>query len=187
MSQITSSLGSGIFAAKKPDATWTPIVTEESMLAAARSHGTGSIDSAVSNGCPSFSVESGDRYVTYYDGGRIGDQLAVSHRGEITKTARECQLSGSEVIVKYGFAGRVLLGPKGQPGTLSLPAMVEVTDKAHNKIRSEKLAVVVSISKQNPLTYFSVVKDISVPIKPGTQPQDYNVTVAFDRHAPGAS
>jgi hypothetical protein len=188
MSQITSSLGGGVFGAKKQDATWTPIVTEESMMAAARSHdGTGPIDMAVANGCPSFQVQSGDRYVTYYEGGRIGDQLSVSHRGEITKTARECQISGDAVVVKYGFAGRVLLGPKGKPGTLSLPATVEVTDKGHNKIRSEKVAVVVSISQQNPLTYFSVVKDIQVPIKPGTQPQDYHVVIAFDRHAPGAS
>ena len=30
--------------------------------------------------------------------------------------ARECQLYPDRVVVKYGFAGRVLLGPKGHPG-----------------------------------------------------------------------
>jgi len=187
MSQITSSLGSGVFSSKKPDSGWTPIVTEESMLAAARTNSPGPVDLAVANGCPAFEVQTGDRYVTYYDEGRIGDSLAVTHRGEITKTARECQAYGSEIIVKYGFAGRVLLGPKGKPGTLSLPATIEVTDRARNKLRTEKVSVVVSISKEHPLSYFSFVRDIAVPIRPGTQPQDYTVTVAFDRTAPGAS
>lgn len=187
MSQITSSLGGGVFSSKKPESTWTPIVTEESMLAAARTNSPGPVDLAVANGCPAFQVQTGDRYVTYYEDGRIGDSLSVTHRGEITKTARECQALGAEIIVKYGFAGRVLLGPKGKAGTLTLPATVEVTDRSRNKLRAEKVSVVVSISKENPLSYFSLVRDISVPIKPGTQPQDYTISVAFDRNAPGAS
>ena len=188
MSQITSSLGSGVLGGKKAESTtWTPIVTEESMLTAARTNSAGPVEMAGADGCPAFQVQTGDRYVTYYEGGRIGDGLSVTHRGEITKTARECQGAGGEVIVKYGFAGRVLLGPKGKAGTITLPATIEVTDNARNRIRSEKVSVVVSISKENPLSYFSLVRDISVPIKPGTQPQDYRVTVAFDRTVPGAS
>jgi hypothetical protein len=188
MSQITSTLGSGVLGGQKKEETaWTPIVTEESMLAAARTQSAAPIDMAIANGCPSFQVQTGDRYVTYYEGGRIGDGLAVTHRGEITRTARECQIAGTEVMVKYGFAGRVLLGPKGKPGTITLPSTIEVIDNAGNKLRTEKVSVVVAISRENPLSYFSVVRDISVPVRPGTQPQDYRVVVAFDRTAPGAS
>lgn len=187
MSQITSSLGNGVLTPKKEEAAWTPIVTEESMLTAARTNSEGPVDLAVANGCPSFRVGSGDRYVTYYQNGRIGDSMAVTHRGEITKTARECRSDGSEIVVKYGFAGRVLLGPEGQAGTVALPATVQVTDKTNSKIRSEAVKIVVSISKQNPLSYFSMVRDVTIPVKPGANPQDYSVVVAFDRAAPGAS
>ena len=48
------------------------------------------------------------------------------HRGEITKMARECQLYSDRVVVKYGFAGRVLLGPKGAPGTVTLAVTIRV-------------------------------------------------------------
>lgn len=187
MSQITSSLGGGVLSSKKQETAWTPIVTEESMLAAARTNSDGPMDTASANGCPSFQVQTGDRYVTYYDAGRIGDGLSVTYRGEITKTARECQSTGSEIIVKYGVAGRALLGPKGKAGTLNLPALIEIRDRAGNKLRAEKISIVVSIAKDKPLAYFSLVRDISVPVKPGMQPKDYNIFVGFDRTATGAS
>jgi hypothetical protein len=187
MSQMTSSLGGGIFSSsKKQDSSWTPIVTEESMLAAARTNTSGPVDMAAVNGCPTFQVQSGERYVTYYEAGRVGDTLSVTHRGEITKTARECQVVEGQVVVKYGFAGRVLLGPKGKAGTLALPATIQVTDRAKNKLRSEPIKVVVSISKENPLSYFSLVRDVAIPIKPGTTPQDYVVVVSFDQTGAGA-
>ena len=36
--------------------------------------------------------------------------------------------------MKYGFAGRVLLGPKGRPGPITLPLKVHVTDKSRNRV-----------------------------------------------------
>ncbi len=51
-----------------------------------------------------------------YEAGHTNDAQAIIHRGEITKLARECQFYGDRVVVKYGVAGRVLLGPRGSPG-----------------------------------------------------------------------
>src|SRR5579883_2712031 len=126
VSQLTSSVGEGgLFSSnQKPEnASWTPIITEESMLTAARTNSDGPVDMAAANGCPVMQVEGGQRYVTYYENNRVGDGNAVLHRGEITKTARECQGSEGQMVVKYGVAGRVLLGPKGKPGTITLPVM----------------------------------------------------------------
>src|SRR6516164_9037701 len=47
-------------------------------------------------------------------------------------------------LVKYGLAGRVLLGPKGKPGTISLPAVMQVLDKAGNKVKSDPATVTVT-------------------------------------------
>ena len=60
--------------------------------------------------------------MTIYEPGRVGDGLAVMHRGEISKTARECQIEPGRITVKYGFSGRVLLGPKGKSGRVTLAA-----------------------------------------------------------------
>ncbi len=43
----------GIFSSsKKPENSWTPIITEDSMLAAARTNSDGPVEMAAANGCP---------------------------------------------------------------------------------------------------------------------------------------
>src|SRR5690606_40849560 len=101
-----------------------------------------------------------DHYVTIYEQGRVGDALAVMHRGEITKTARECQIANGRVTVKYGFSGRVLLGPRGQPGTVTLPVNVVVTDGQREKVAQDSMAVSVSVAVDRPIGYFSVVRTV---------------------------
>jgi hypothetical protein len=189
LSQMPSIGDGGIFSSsKKPEnASWTPIITEDSMMAAARTNSDGPIDLAAANGCPPLQVEGGQRYVTIYEGNRVGDGASVIHRGEITKTARECQLAGGMVQVKYGVAGRVLLGPKGKPGTITLPVTMLILDKTKNKVKSEPFTVSVMISKENPLSYFSLVRDVTIPVKEGTVPQDYSISIAFEKTKPGAA
>jgi hypothetical protein len=179
----------GIFSSsKKADgSSWTPIITEDSMLAAARTNSDGPIEMAAANGCPQMQVEGGQRYITFFEGNRVGDTNSVINRGEITKTARECQLGGGAVQVKYGIAGRVLLGPKGKPGTITLPVTMQVLDKAKNKVKSEPFTVTVTITRENPLSYFSLVRDVTIPVKEGGVPQDYSISIAFEKKGAGAA
>ncbi len=187
ISQLTSTLGDSSIASKKPEnASWTPIITEESMLTAARTNSNGPVELAAATGCPAIQVEGGQRSLTIYDGNRIGDASAVVHSGEITKTARECQTVEGQVVVKYGIAGRVLLGPKGKPGTINLPVSMQIVDKTKAKVKGEPFVVSVIISKENPIAYFSLVRDITIPVKQGTLPTDYSVLLAFDKAKPGA-
>jgi hypothetical protein len=178
----------GVFSSKRPDgSSWTPIITEDSMLAAARTNSDGPIEMAAAEGCPSVQVEGGQRYVTFFEGNRVGDTNSVINRGEITKTARECQLAGGMVQVKYGVAGRVLLGPKGKPGTITLPVTMQVLDKAKNKVKSEPFTVTVTITRENPLSYFSLVRDVTIPVREGATPQDYSISIAFEKKGGGAA
>lgn len=182
VSQMTSSLGDGgIFSSSKKEAAWTPIITEDSMLTAARQNSDGPIELAAASGCPPLQVEGGQRSVTIYENRKVGVGSAVIHRGEITKTARECKLTDGQVLVKYGLAGRILLGPKGKTGTITLPVTMEIMDKSKNKVKSEPFTVSVTITKENPLSYFSLVRDVTIPVKEGTNPQDYSIVVAFEK------
>jgi hypothetical protein len=183
LSSMPSLGDGGIFSSsKKPEsAAWTPIITEDSMMAAARTNSDGPIEMAAANGCPPLQVEGGQRDLTVYEGNRIGAAAAVIHRAEITKTARECQLANGMVQVKYGVAGRVLLGPKGKPGTIALPVTMQIYDKAKGKMKSEPFVVNVVITKENPISYFSVVREAIIPVKEGTVPQDYSISIAFEK------
>ena len=103
MSSLTSGIGGGWFGGEsKAKTAEVGAVTEDQLLAAAKSDTgtTGSLGGEVAHGCPRFNVWSREGYVTIYEPGRVGDGLAVMHRGEITKTARECQIEPGRITIK---------------------------------------------------------------------------------------
>jgi hypothetical protein len=108
------------------------------------------------------------------------------HRGEITKTARECHIEPGRITVKYGFSGRVLLGPKGKSGRVTLPLNVFVTDAKREKLVNDKVRVDVDIALERPIGYFSLVRTVTIPMPEGSRPAEFEVFVGFDRAAPGA-
>jgi hypothetical protein len=156
VSTLTSGLGGGVFAGSGTPTAPTKGVSEEGLLTAAKAEANDGLGSGgeAAGGCPKFLVWPRDNNLTIYEKGRVGDGLAVMHRGEITKTARECQVEQNRVTVKYGFSGRVLLGPKGQPGNISMPLTVFVTDAKREKVTSDKVKVDVSVAVDKPIGYF---------------------------------
>lgn len=191
MSSLTSGLGTSIFGGGSEAGAEPTAVSEEQLLAAAKS-GDGSATPAayttgdVSPGCPRFVVWPRDNHLTIYEPGRVGDGLAIVHRGEITKTARECIVNGNHVTVKYGFSGRVLLGPRGKSGPLSLPINVFVTDAKREKITTEKLRVDAALAVENPIGYFSAVREVTFDVPEGSRAGDFEVFVGFDRDTPNS-
>ncbi len=188
MSSLTSGLGGGMFGSSSPK-TDVASVSEEQLLAAAKStEGTTGSTSIgeVAAGCPRFVVAPRDNNITFYEPGRAGDGLAIIHRGEITKTARECQVEPGRVTVKYGFSGRVLLGPKGKPGNVSLPVNVVVNDSKRAKVAGDSMKVDVAVGVDKPIGYFSAVRIVTFDVPEGSRPGEFEVQVGFDSKAAGA-
>lgn len=136
--------------------------------------------------CPRVVSWPQDRLITVYQRGHQGDQMAIVHRGEITKLARQCNLVGDTMTVKYGFAGRVLLGPKGRPGVVTLPVEIRVANADHKVIKVDKLRVATTIQPGSPVAYFSMVRMVSFPIAIGTRPQDYQIYVGLKQSLAGS-
>jgi len=189
VSSLTSGLSTNVFGTSSTASTSdVKKVSQDQLLADAKA-GDGSVPPAIvsdAGGCPRFVVGDRDANVTIYETGRVGDGLAILHRGEITKTAREYQVEGGRVTVKYGFSGRVLLGPKGKTGTIILPLNVTVTDAKRQKIAGDALKVDVDIAVERPIGYFSAVKTITIPVPEGSRPGEFEIFVGFDRNMPGA-
>lgn len=186
MGSITSGIGGGMFGGGSASKTADKSVTHEQMLSAAKANAPMAVGGDLAGGCPRFAVWPRDHHVTIYEAGKVGDGLAVVHRGEITQTARECQIQGTRVTVKYGFSGRVLLGPKGRPGQVALPVNIFVTDAKRARISNEKAAVDVAVSLDKPIGYFSAVRTISFDVPAGARAGEFEVFVGFDQAAPGA-
>jgi hypothetical protein len=188
MSSLTSGLGGGMFGggSKSEGAS----VSEDQLLAAAKSNdpnATGSTSlGEVAAGCPRFIVAPRDNHITFYEPGRAGDGLAIMHRGEITKTARECLVEPGRVTVRYGFSGRVLLGPKGKPGNIALPLNVVVNDSKRAPVAGDKVSVDVAVAVDKPIGYFSAVRTVTFDVPEGSRAGEFELVVGFDSKAAGA-
>jgi hypothetical protein len=188
LSSVTSGIGGGVLGGGD-GGSQAKSVSEEQLLIAAKSDdpATGSTSvGEIAHGCPRFAVWPRDHHVTIYEAGRVGDGLAIAQRGEITKTARECQIQDNRVTVKYGFSGRVLLGPRGKSGRVVLPLNVFVTDAKREKIATDQLKVEVLVELDKPIGYFSAVRSVTFTIPEGSRPGEYEVFVGFDRNVPNA-
>jgi hypothetical protein len=189
MSSLTSGIGGGWFGSKKATNTEVGSVNQDQLLSAAKTEPSGNlagIGGETAYGCPRFQVWSRDGYVTIYESGHVGDALAVMHRGEITKTARECAIEPGKVTVKYGFSGRVLLGPRGKAGPITLPVNVFVTDSKRTRVAEGKVVVNSSVAVENPIGYFSAVNTVTFDVPEGARAGEYEVWVGFEQKAPGA-
>lgn len=189
MPSLTSGFGSSILGGGSNSAK-VDSLTEEQLLSAAKADvngGAGSLSTgAIAHGCPKFVPQVREGNVTIYEDGRIGDGLAIKHRGEITKTARECIIEPGRVTVKYGFSGRVLLGPRGQSGQARFPINVYVTDAKREQVATDVMEVAVDLNVDKPISYFSAVRTITFDVAQGARPGEYKMHVAFDRKVPGA-
>lgn len=190
MSSLTSGLGGSVFGGSSSSASTDDGVSEEQLLSAAKADSSGvpgpTVTGGIDPGCPKFIAEPRDNNITFYEQGRAGDGLAIMHRGEITKTARECRVEGGQVKIKYGFSGRVLLGPRGQSGTVTLPVNIAVTDAKRAKVAADVMKISVAVALDKPIGYFSAVREVAFPLAEGARPGEYELQVAFDRKTPGA-
>jgi hypothetical protein len=190
ISSITSGLGSSIFGGGSSQNTASPGVNEEQLLSAAKSTDSGPAVSSpvgeIAHGCPRLSVSPHGSHLTIYEDGRAGDGLAIMHRGEITKTARECQIAPGRVTVKYGFSGRVLLGPRGKAGNVTLPVNIVVTDSKRERIATDSMSVDTAVAVDKPIGYFSAVRTVTFDIPEGSRPGEFEVFVGFDQKSQGA-
>lgn len=184
------SLTSGFGGSSQEAASPSPGVSEQELLAAAQSNNAAQPQvlntGAIAPGCPKFVVWPQENNFTAYEPGREGDGLAVMHRGEITQTKRECTVGAGQVSVRYGFSGRVLLGPRGRSGQVVLPLDVKVTDGGKNEIAKESLTVSTSVAVENPIGYFSAVRTITFAVPEGARPGDMEVRVGFQQEKTAA-
>jgi hypothetical protein len=129
--------------------------------------------------CPQVVAWPNERLRTIYQNGHDVDQMFVVNRTEITKLSRECRVYGGQVVVKYGFAGRVLLGPKGKPGRVSAPVSVRAAGPNKQTLANDRMTVSATIPPGKTSGYFSMVRQMSLQVQYGSRLEDYKIFVAL--------
>ncbi|MBW3096920.1 hypothetical protein [Pseudohoeflea coraliihabitans] len=76
--------------------------------------------------CPKVYLREGTAYFRTYTKNGEGDPEQIIHQAMIADTTRQCRLSGSDLRMTVQASGRVVAGPAGGPGTVTLPVRVAV-------------------------------------------------------------
>ena len=136
--------------------------------------------------CPTIEVLDGTASVRTYAGQQ--SNAGVRYQFSLGDIARECSKSGSNLILKVGAEGRVLLGPSGSAGSFSVPIRVAVRNDSTQKVVYSQLnrigAAVAPGSTETAFTYVS--EPFAVPFVAHPD-EDYTVLVGFDPTGTGVA
>jgi hypothetical protein len=136
--------------------------------------------------CPDVKVRAGA--ATFMIGTKPGEgepsALDLRYQGSITRTARECHLTGNIMTMKVGIEGRIITGPAGGPGNVDVPMRIAVVQEGvspkvvASKFGRETVALTGSIDRVN---FTHVTDDLSFPLPtPVTDISAFVVYVGFD-------
>ena len=129
--------------------------------------------------CPTIEVLDGTSSVRTYAGEH--SNAGVRYQFSLGDIARECSKNGSNLVLKVGAEGRVLLGPAGSPGNFTVPIRVAVRNDATQKVVYSQLnriaAGVPAGGTETAFTYVSEPFQVPIVAHPD---EDYVILVGFD-------
>lgn len=107
----------------------------------------------------------------------------IRYQASIVQIARECAILGTTMTIKVGVEGRVLVGPKGGPGNVTVPLRIALVQEGPQPrpIISKFYAVQVTIpqgASQVPFT--QVDDDLTFPLPADKNLEKYVIYVGFD-------
>jgi hypothetical protein len=139
--------------------------------------------------CPLINIRQGASTLTIGPTTRSGDAdstnngaMAVKYQGTFVRAARECALVGGNVVMKIGVQGRIIVGPAGGPGDITVPLRMAVVDETPNRTkpivsRFVQVPVTVASSTDNP-TFTHIEDGVSFPMP--NDLDNYIVYIGFD-------
>jgi hypothetical protein len=109
--------------------------------------------------------------------------LGLRYQGSFVQTARECLLRGGDLTIKVGVQGRVVVGPAGEPGQVSIPLRYALVREglAPKTIWTKLFMVPVTIPVgQLNVPFIHVEEEITVPNPTPAELDAYVVYIGFD-------
>jgi len=136
--------------------------------------------------CPVADIRSGASTLQVHTGNETSME-SLRYQATIARLARECAVSGSSMTVRVGVQGRIVLGPAGGPGQIEVPLRYALVQEGPEPktILTKLYQVPVTIPEgQSSVPFLHINEEITFPIPPRIQLENYVVYVGFD---PGAA
>lgn len=141
-------------------------------------------DLALKRACPPVEVLEGAAAFRVTDPPNVSDPFAVRYQASLAESARECSSLGVEAAIRVGIVGRVIIGPKGAPGSFRVPLRIAVLDETSKPVFSQVRLVEVAVPAGETKADFTHIEDgISVPV-PANRFKDWRIVIGYDTVAP---
>jgi hypothetical protein len=133
--------------------------------------------------CPSVDIRAGAGALTV--NGKPPEAAATDVRYQLTLTqvARQCTVSGGDLVMKVGVQGRIIVGPVGGPGQVDVPLRYAVVregaDMRTIATKFKRVPAEIPIGQSN-VAFSDVEESLSFPIPSRAELPGYMVYVGFD-------
>jgi hypothetical protein len=135
--------------------------------------------------CPPVQIRAGaSTYAVAAPGKQpVGNDLRF--QATITKTARQCQINGSEIIARVGIQGRVIAGPAGAPSSIQIPLRVAVVQGgvSEKTIATKAYQTTVTLTESGSDPFTLVADDLVYPAPSAAVGDNYVFYIGFDPQA----
>lgn len=148
--------------------------------------GSPAIDAA---DCPSVEIRTGAGTLSVTGKPPDAGATEVRYQLSFTQLARQCTVSGADLVMKVGVQGRIIVGPAGGPGPVDIPLRYAVVrEGAEPKTIATKFKRVPANvpPDQSNVVFSDVEENLSFPMPSRAALDAYIVYVGFDEIGEGA-
>jgi hypothetical protein len=136
--------------------------------------------------CPLLDIRQGAATLTIPppppDGGN--DAMALKYQGIFVRAARDCKVVGTQLVMKIGVEGRIVVGPAGGPGEVEVPLRLAVVDQptsGSKTIITKLIRIPVTIDANDDDSTFTHIEDnFAFPLPSSAELDNYVVYIGFD-------
>jgi hypothetical protein len=134
--------------------------------------------------CPPVEVREGASTLTIGPAGE-NTTMSLKYQGTFVRAARDCNVVGSDMVIKVGVQGRIVVGPAGGPGEVQVPVRIAVVEEApggFKPILTKLVRIPVTVPPgQGNVVFSHVEQGVTFPLPtPSSVLDNYIVYVGFD-------
>jgi hypothetical protein len=133
--------------------------------------------------CPRMDIRQGASTLLV-NNGTGEDALGLRYQGTFVRAARECRVVNGQLGIKVGIEGRLIVGPSGAQGPVTVPvrvALVRETLNDSEPVWSKLYPVSVTIAPGAPsVTFTEISDDLLVPMPSASALEQMVVYIGFD-------
>jgi hypothetical protein len=131
--------------------------------------------------CPEIVVLEGTSADRVYTAGSQAND-ALRYQFSVLDVARDCRIDGSQISMKVGVDGKILLGPAGSPGSFAAPIRVVIVREVDQApVFSKLYHIPTAVPAGETQGIFTLVTEpLNVPYTSEYAVHGYTIKVGFD-------